>query len=52
MSQPSQQKIEEQLSLAQETELDTRWPAMTYEQGVANALMRVTGQSTDAPMED
>jgi hypothetical protein len=30
----------------------TRWPGMTYEQGVHQAINWVTGQSDENPMED
>lgn len=30
----------------------SRWPGMTYEQGVANALQWVTGDSEDRPFEE
>ena len=31
---------------------ETKWPGMSYEQGVENALRWVTGESDDPPMED
>lgn len=30
----------------------SKWPAMTYEQGVEAALLWVTGQHDENPMED
>lgn len=30
----------------------SRWPGMTYEQGVANALQWVTGENDDHPFEE
>lgn len=30
----------------------SRWPGMTYEQGVDNALRWAAGESDDDPMED
>lgn len=48
------EQIDEQINAASEQneEGTTRWPGMTYEQGVDNALRWVTGQSDDVPMED
>jgi hypothetical protein len=48
------EQIDEQINAAceQNEEGTTRWPGMTYEQGVDNALRWVTGQSDDVPMED
>jgi hypothetical protein len=50
----SQEEIDNQLNLAQEAEMNgtTAWPGMSYEQGVAAALMWATGQSNDLPMVD
>lgn len=50
----SQREIDEQLNLAadQTMEGSTKFPSMTYEDGVEYALRWVTGQSNDAPMED
>ena len=36
----------------QEIKGSSRWPAMTYEQGVAEALRWVTGQSEDHPTQE
>lgn len=36
----------------QEDEGGSRWPGMTYEQGVRNALDWITGNVDDNPMED
>lgn len=37
---------------AQVREGGSRWPGMTYEQGVANAIEWLTGDNDDPPMED
>lgn len=36
----------------QESKGRSRWPGMTYEQGVRNALDWILGNSDDNPMED
>jgi len=38
--------------MEQETKGGSRWPAMTYEQGVAEGLRWVTGQSEDHPTQE
>lgn len=50
----SQREIDEQLNLAvdQTMEGSSKWPGMTYEDGVENALRWVTGETDEAPMED
>jgi hypothetical protein len=46
-------EIEEQLGLALDAQADgSRWPGMSYEQGVENALRWVSGESDTAPMEE
>ena len=37
---------------AQDNEGGSRWPGMTYEQGVRNALDWILGNNDDNPMED
>lgn len=50
----SEEEIDEQLNRAAEAADagQSKWPGMTYEQGVDNALRWVTGQTDDLPMED
>jgi hypothetical protein len=52
--EPSREEIEEQLNLAQEQveKGGTKWPSMSYEQGVAETLMWITGNTGTKPMED
>ena len=38
--------------MVQENRGSSRWPAMTYEQGVAEALRWVIGQSEDHPTQE
>ena len=46
-------EIETQIGLARDTfEEGSKYPGMTYEQGVEDALMWVTEQSDDEPMVD
>lgn len=49
-----QAEIDEQLNLALDSEEAgrSRWPGMTYEQGVEAAIRWVTGQVDDKPMAD
>ena len=49
-----QEEIDEQLNqaLEQEEAGGSRWPGMTYEQGVRAALDWVTGHNDTPPMED
>lgn len=51
---PTQEQIDEQLNLAAEAvdEGQSKWPGMTYEQGVDNAIRWMTGESDQPPMED
>jgi len=48
------QEIDEVLNdcLEQEIKGHSRWPAMTYEQGVAEALRWVMGESEDHPTRE
>lgn len=50
----TQAEIDEVLNEALESEENgrTRWPGMTYEQGVAAALYWVTGNVEDSPMAE
>lgn len=48
-----QSEIDDQLNKASEVhENGTRWGGMTYEEGVESALLWITGQRDDLPMED
>lgn len=49
-----QEEIFDQLDLAVESEIEGRskWPSMTYEEGVSAALRWVIGETDDKPMED
>lgn len=49
---PTPAQIAEQENIASETQDSSRWPGMTYEQGVVNALRWVTGNDDTAPMEE
>jgi hypothetical protein len=52
---PTQEQIDEQIDKAidkaMESEGRSRWPGMTYEQGVDAALRWATGASDEAPMD-
>jgi len=51
---PTTEEIEEQNDRAQQS-ISTdasRWPGMTYEEGVAAALAWMTGDSDEPPIED
>lgn len=52
--EPTTDEIEEQLTKAieQNHKGASRWPGMSYEQGVENALRWATGETDDKPMED
>ena len=55
MAKPTDKQIEEQWDKASEVAmgaLPSRYPGMSYEEGVEAALAWVTGNSDDAPMED
>ena len=43
-------EIQDQIAKAQDN--NGQFPGMTYEEGVAAALLWVTGDHEDAPMED
>jgi len=45
-------EIHEQIDKAADTENDSRWPGMTYEQGVRSALEWVSEETHERPMED
>lgn len=49
-----QEEIDEQLNRAFEAEErgSSQWPGMTYEDGVKQSLLWVTGASQDPPMQD
>ena len=51
--EPTTEQIEEQLNKAVEQgdEGGSKWPGMTYEEGVRNALEWVLGDYDHAPME-
>jgi len=46
----SQDEIEDQIAEAQSG--NNRWPGMSFEEGVAAALLWITGDRDEAPMED
>jgi hypothetical protein len=46
----SKKEIYEQIDLA--TEADGRYPGMTFEEGVKDALLWVLGDTEDPPMEE
>lgn len=49
----SQEEIDEQMNKASEgIDQGSRWPGMSYEQGVDAALRWVTGDDDSAPMDD
>ena len=50
----TREEIDEQLNQTIDSvdEGSTKWPGMTYEQGVDNALRWVAGDSDQPPMED
>lgn len=51
---PTQEEIDHVLNQASEAEDSgkSRWPGMTYEQGVHAAIMWILGNSEDNPMGD
>lgn len=51
---PSDTEIDEQLNRArdQEEQGDSRWPGMSYEQGVAAAIMWLRDETDEVPIED
>lgn len=50
----STQEVDDTLNKAQEQEDNggSRWPGMTYEQGVVAAIMWLTGITSEDPMAD
>ena len=54
MSKPTDEQISEQITEAcgDDGGHRSRWPCMTYEQGVMGALRWVIGESGEAPMSD
>jgi len=52
--EPTADELEEQLvkAIEQNTKGSSRWPGMTYEQGVENALRWAVGEVDEKPMED
>ena len=49
----SQEEVDEQVNLAAVgMDSGSRWPGMSYEQGVHAALSWIMGWSEDKPMED
>jgi hypothetical protein len=49
----TQAEIDEQLNEAAEgVDGGTKWPGMSYEDGVQNALLWVIGAASTPPMED
>ena len=49
----TQDEVDGQLNLAAEgVDNGSRWPGMSYEQGVEAALRWMTGQTEDKPMEE
>jgi hypothetical protein len=49
ISARTREEIDQQLDAAMEE--NGRWPGMTYEEGVRDALQWITGDSDDAPIE-
>jgi hypothetical protein len=51
---PTEEEIDEALNKASESEEggESRWPGMTYEQGVHAAIMWMLGHRKDNPMDD
>jgi hypothetical protein len=49
----SEEEIDEQINAAVENmdSVGSKWPGMSYEQGVRDALEWVTGSSDDPPIE-
>ena len=53
INMPTDEDIEDQLELAcEQLEDGTRWPGMSYEDGVDAALRWVLGYTDDKPMDD
>lgn len=50
---PTQQEIEDQANAAvEQMDMGSKWPGMSYEQGVANALNWVLGNESMPPMDE
>jgi hypothetical protein len=45
-------EIDQQLNAAMESDGGSKFPGMTYEQGVAAGIDWLTGNTDDKPMED
>lgn len=54
MAIPDQDVVDGQLNLASESmeKGSSRWPGMSYEQGVDAAIRWMMGESDEAPMEE
>lgn len=52
MDRPTTEQIEAELDRIPEPDGPSRWPSMTYEQGVDAALRWVLGHIDERPMED
>lgn len=54
MARPTDEQIDEQANRASEqvNHGGSKWPGMTYEEGVQNALQWAIGAWDDKPMED
>lgn len=54
MAAPNEDEMNEQINFTMESveQGTTRWPGMTYEQGVDAALRWAMGESDEPPMED
>lgn len=54
MSIRPEKQIDEAINkcMEQEEKGGSKWPGMTYEQGVSEALRWMTGATDDNPMED
>jgi len=50
----SEQEIQDQIAAAEDSVAtgESRWPGMSYEDGVSAALRWCIGESDDVPMED
>ena len=48
---PDEDAVLEQIELAESSEDDTRYPGLTYEQGVLATLRWMIGDIEDGPME-
>lgn len=48
----TREEIEKVLGEAGETQLSSRWPGMSYEQGVVATIDWLLGDEENSPMED